>query len=916
MNILESLRKIENKIYREQDKSIDLQGMYLTEDVDKEKLWEMINKNDIDGVIKYLTEDLYTVKYSYYTDGDFTDRDIVDGEKTFTDAQEASQFSNFIKKAVGNNLIDLRWDIQDENTTRDWELIDRKTVHDWDGFTTDYTLWKKNGEDYWVCVFGDSDIYGPEDGDFDAEFDNEHEALEWFRYYDDEYEQYHDGDIDECLSLKEGRRNGKFQTVYWLVTRGVFIHGPSRDYHWGVNDESELFWHNIEDGYKTLSSAKNAAKHMMEKSDYDVVIKEYQIEFEDDLTTRKVDAKEISNIKIKNPNRTYPHPEEIEKVLLDAGVRTRLYSTYSDGSSLIVTVYLSEHIFYSNKQDNGHYEDYSETADKIIKVLKDNFNVQELGVKTTKKQQKIDNLDRDDRYQELKFAKYAVTYKDDGISESTDNKELKEAKLGPYKYRYEIRYTAPNGKDYLEGASNDIDKAENVALSGCDHWYESPWESDEHKADVISSYRIIDSDSNSSVETDRLPLYKNKLLKMLTKSKLKEDTNSSFEFRTKDLQSASKIASYIRNHFEVDPITDRDDSYEWYRIKAELTPDQKREARQFVKKFGGYVLGENLKESKKGTVEQMWDGDTYSYHLYVDGKKVGSFWEFDEVEDFAKNHDIILEESLNKKNLKESVYTENGFKNRKEYLNSLADDFGVDVQTVYDLASVLGPDEDFDALVTELEDVAYSQDDDHDGDTEYVGKQFGLTSYYDNNLRGVEDYIELNWGDDPDLEDWIWNKCSQGNYVVLRDWSNGEETKFRPVEEDDIDVKDLIVSKSELFGTSVTESLTEGIELLDSDDLEKYRDTQSQDRDYIGKKLWKDVQSVKELIPEATDEEAALIEKIVKADDEELYRTEDGTIIVAVLSDDDFGYEDAKQYIEDMKFQYEQDPEFYDRTVE
>lgn len=322
--------------------------------------------------------------------------------------------------------------------------------------------------------------------------------------------------------------------------------------------------------------------------------------------------------------------------------------------------------------------------------------------------------------------------------------------------------------------------------------------------------------------------------------------------------------------------------------------DSAEEAQEWFDNYTGFededldesLNDKELKESKKGTVEQMWDGDTYSYHLYVDGKKVGSFWEFDEVEDFAKNHDIILEESLNKKNLKESssndligkvvlndgktfpkllakfgynnvhhagnyvftadknnktyristspiddeedeespnsiqinaieesfnkknlkesVYTENGFKNRKEYLNSLADDFGVDVQTVYDLASVLGPDEDFDALVTELEDVAYSQDDDHDGDTEYVGKQFGLTSYYDDKLRGVEDYIELNWGDDPDLEDWIWDKCSQGHYVVLRDWSNGEETKFRPVEEDDIDVKDLMVSKSGLFGTDGT----------------------------------------------------------------------------------------------------------------
>ena len=51
-----------------------------------------------------------------------------------------------------------------------------------------------------------------------------------------------------------------------------------------------------------------------------------------------------------------------------------------------------------------------------------------------------------------------------------------------------------------------------------------------------------------------------------------------------------------------------------------------------------------------------------------------------------------------------SIYTENGFKNRKDYLNNLADEFGVDVGTVYQLASILGADEDFDGLVTSLED--------------------------------------------------------------------------------------------------------------------------------------------------------------------------------------------------------------------
>ena len=52
-----------------------------------------------------------------------------------------------------------------------------------------------------------------------------------------------------------------------------------------------------------------------------------------------------------------------------------------------------------------------------------------------------------------------------------------------------------------------------------------------------------------------------------------------------------------------------------------------------------------------------------------------------------------------------SIYTEEGYKNRKDYLNNLADDFGIDRETVFFHASVLGPDEDFDGLVTNLEDL-------------------------------------------------------------------------------------------------------------------------------------------------------------------------------------------------------------------
>jgi hypothetical protein len=53
-----------------------------------------------------------------------------------------------------------------------------------------------------------------------------------------------------------------------------------------------------------------------------------------------------------------------------------------------------------------------------------------------------------------------------------------------------------------------------------------------------------------------------------------------------------------------------------------------------------------------------------------------------------------------------SQYTEQGYKNRRDYLENLADDMGLDFIEVFSLAYILGPSEDFDGLVTMLEDHA------------------------------------------------------------------------------------------------------------------------------------------------------------------------------------------------------------------
>lgn len=49
-----------------------------------------------------------------------------------------------------------------------------------------------------------------------------------------------------------------------------------------------------------------------------------------------------------------------------------------------------------------------------------------------------------------------------------------------------------------------------------------------------------------------------------------------------------------------------------------------------------------------------------------------------------------------------SVYTENGYANRKEYLDELREEYGSDM--VNTLLTVLPASEDFDGLVSSLED--------------------------------------------------------------------------------------------------------------------------------------------------------------------------------------------------------------------
>lgn len=52
--------------------------------------------------------------------------------------------------------------------------------------------------------------------------------------------------------------------------------------------------------------------------------------------------------------------------------------------------------------------------------------------------------------------------------------------------------------------------------------------------------------------------------------------------------------------------------------------------------------------------------------------------------------------------LEDNIYVQNGYANRKEYLDSLREEYGTDI--VNTLIGVLPASEDFDGLITTLED--------------------------------------------------------------------------------------------------------------------------------------------------------------------------------------------------------------------
>lgn len=138
--------------------------------VDKSK--ELVKDYDVDHVeIVYTVEDNFDkhedVEYEYWTSGE----------------------------EVEENLNEAYPDTLGHRYYR----MDIKHVKDSDGFLTDYTWWYDAATDQHIFIFGDSEVYTPEDSSPDWETDSEDTAQEWWDNYVGPYE---DDDLDEGLFNK------------------------------------------------------------------------------------------------------------------------------------------------------------------------------------------------------------------------------------------------------------------------------------------------------------------------------------------------------------------------------------------------------------------------------------------------------------------------------------------------------------------------------------------------------------------------------------------------------------------------------------------------------------------------------------------------------------------------------------------
>ena len=178
------------------------------------KKYDIKERNDtsMSNDFKAVSNGEFTLEYEnhvYYVYDDFIEGD--DSLLFYTSRLDAiketypSLYNAFVKKYGVIEDYDNN-DDEDEDAEDGYDLIDHKKVMDSDGFYTDYTMYLNTTTGEYVFVFGDRDIYRPEDGSFDHVADSEDEAWEWFNNYegfaDEDEDIYSSTELDDVVQSK------------------------------------------------------------------------------------------------------------------------------------------------------------------------------------------------------------------------------------------------------------------------------------------------------------------------------------------------------------------------------------------------------------------------------------------------------------------------------------------------------------------------------------------------------------------------------------------------------------------------------------------------------------------------------------------------------------------------------------------
>ena len=252
-----------------------------------------------------------------------------------------------------------------------WEHLRTKSVMDSDGFYTEYSLYKKRGEEYYICVFGDRDFYPPDYGTADAEFDSLEEAEEWFDSYNgfaDDEDLMCSVKIDAGWFADKHRRASEVRTrddldslmddlvktnqKRWGQYSQLMTDDPDSPAHVGrkISEGLEKMWR---DTHAVTSSAIQAAKKRVAREG----------EFDNGKVLRAWNNWTSEEAEERARLMSIEHPEDVFYVAYDNVMNPMSEIRWKAGERVPVT---------SSLEMDEECEDYPEEVYELIQEMRDN----------------------------------------------------------------------------------------------------------------------------------------------------------------------------------------------------------------------------------------------------------------------------------------------------------------------------------------------------------------------------------------------------------------------------------------------------------------------------------------------------------------------------------------------------------------